>query len=166
MKEIVDVQIGQVKADKGKVILQSKAIGSCIAIVAYDTAKNAGALAHVMLPGKAPVRKKRRQETRYAADAIDKMVNQMSQLGSKTEDIEVFLVGAANVLRREDDTICRDNIESVLELLAKKRLKVKAQALGGTARRSVSLDIERGIVSCAEGNGRQTELWRTKKIPE
>jgi chemotaxis protein CheD len=166
MKKIVDVQIGQVKADKGKVILKSKAIGSCVAIVAYDATKNIGALAHIMLPGKAPVKKKRRQKTRYAADAIDAMVNQMSQLGSKTEDIEVFLVGAANVLRREDDTICRDNIESILELLAKKRLKVKAQALGGTARRSVSMDIERGIVSCAEGNSRQTELWRTKKIPE
>jgi len=166
MTKIVDVQIGQVKADKGKVILQSKAIGSCVAIVAYDATKNIGALAHVMLPGKAPMGKKHRQKTRYTADAIDAMVNQMSQLNSKTEDIEVVLVGAANMLRREDDTICRDNIESVLDLLAKKRLKVKAQALGGTARRSVSLDIERGIVSCAEGNGRQTKLWRTKKIPE
>ncbi len=166
MKKIVDVQIGQVKAGKGKVILQSKAIGSCVAIVAYDATKNIGSLAHVMLPGKAPMGKKRRQKTRYAADAINAMVGKMGKLGSKKDDIEVVLVGAANVLRREDDTICRDNIESILDLLAKKRLKVKAQALGGTARKSVSLDIERGIVSCAEGNGRQTELWRTRKIPE
>jgi len=165
MKKIVDVQIGQVKAGKGKVILQSKAIGSCVAIVAYDAIKSIGALAHVMLPGRAPA-KKMIEKTKYAANAIDAIVNKMSKLGSKKDDIEVVLVGAANVLRREDDTICRDNIESVLELLVKKRLKVKAQALGGTARRSVSLDIEWGIVSCAEGNGRQTELWRTKKIPE
>lgn len=160
-QKVSDVQIGRVKAGRGKLVLQSKAIGSCVAIVAYDATKNIGALAHVMLPGKTPMVKKRRQKTRYAADAIDAMVNQMSQLDSKTEDIEVVLVGAANVLSREDDTICRDNIESVLDSLAKKRLKVKVQALGGTARRSVSLDIERGIVSCAEGNGRQTELWRT-----
>jgi len=165
MKKIVDIQIGQVKAGKGKVILQSKAIGSCVAIVAYDAIKSIGALAHVMLPGRAPA-KKMIEKTKYAANAIDAIVNKMSKLGSKKDDIEVVLVGAANVLRREDDTICRDNIESVLELLVKKRLKVKAQALGGTARRSVSLDIERGIVSCAEGNGSQTELWRTKKIPE
>jgi len=165
MKEIVDVQIGQVKAGKGKVILQSKAIGSCVAIVAYDAAKSAGALAHVMLPGKAPA-KKMVEKTKYAADAIDAIISKMSHLGSKKDDIEVVVVGAANVLGREDDTICRDNIKSILDLLAKKRLKVKAQALGGTARRSASLDIERGIVSCAEGNGSQTELWRTKKIPE
>jgi len=165
MKEIVDVQIGQVKAGKGKVILQSKAIGSCVAIVAYDAAKSAGALAHVMLPGKAPA-KKMVEKTKYAADAIDAIISKMSHLSSKKDDIEVVVVGAANVLGREDDTICRDNIKSILDLLAKKRLKVKAQALGGTARRSASLDIERGIVSCAEGNGSQTELWRTKKIPE
>jgi len=166
MEDIIDVQIGQVKADKGKVILQSKAIGSCVAIVAYDATKSIGALAHVMLPGRAPMEKKGRKKTRYAADAINAMVSKMGKLGSKKDDIEVVLVGAANVLRREDDTICRDNIESILELLAEKRLKVKDQALGGTARRSVSLDIEQGIVSCAEGNGRQTELWRTKKILE
>jgi len=165
MEDIIDVQIGQVKADRGKVILQSKAIGSCVAIVAYDATKNIGALAHVMLPGRAPA-KKIVEKMKYAADAIDAIISKMSHLGSKKDDIEVVLVGAANVLCREDDTICRDNIESVLDLLAKKQLKVKDQALGGTARRSVSLDIERGIVSCAEGNGCQTELWRTKKIPE
>ena len=36
MKKVIDVQIGKVRADRGKVILKSKAIGSCIAIVAYD----------------------------------------------------------------------------------------------------------------------------------
>jgi len=159
MTEIIDVQTGQVKADKGNVILQSKAIGSCVAIVGYDATKSIGALAHVMLPGAAPA-KKSVEKTKYAANAIDAIVNKMGKLGSKKDDIEVFLVGGGNILKREDDTICKDNIESILDLLAKKRLKVKAQALGGTARRSVSLDVEHGIVSCAEGNGNQTELWR------
>lgn len=159
MKKIVDVQIGQVKAGKGKVILQSKAIGSCVAIVAYDAIKSIGVLAHVMLPGAAPA-KKSVEKTKYTANAIDAMFSKMSKLGSKTEDIEVVLVGAANVLRKEDDTICRDNIESILDLLAKKRLKVKAQLLGGTARRSVSLDVEHGIVSYTEGDGSEKQLWR------
>lgn len=162
MKKIVDVQIGQVKAGKGKVILQSKAIGSCVAIVAYDAIKNVGALAHVMLPGRAPAKKKV-EKTKYTANAIDAIISKMSKLDSKKDDIEVVLVGGGNILNREDDTICKDNIESALKLLSEKQLKVRAQAVGGTARRSVSLDVERGIVYCSEGNSSERELWRSEK---
>ncbi len=166
MKTTVDVQIGQVKAAKGKVILQSKAIGSCIAIIAYDPTNNSGSLAHVMLPGRAPAGKKPSEKTRYAADAIDAIISKMSRLGSKKDDIEVAVVGGGNVLNREDDTVCNDNIKSTLELLEEKHLKVRAQAVGGTERRSVSLDVEHGIVSYAEGNGGEKQLWRASKIVE
>jgi len=165
MTKTIDVQIGQVEAGRGKVILQSNAIGSCIAIAAYDATKNIGAMAHVMLPGSAPL-KKASEKTKYAADAIDAILSKMARLGSKTDDIEVALVGGANVLDREDNSICEDNIESVLELLAKKGLEIRARALGGTNRRSVSLDIERGIVSYSEGNGCEVQLWKAQKISE
>jgi len=160
MKKVIDVQIGEVKAGRGKLVLQSKAIGSCIAIVAYDAVKYIGAVARVMLPGGAPADKKTKEKAKYAANAIDAVVNRMSKLGSKKDDIEVVLVGGGNILNREDDTICNANIESALELLGEKGLKVRAQAVGGTARRSVSLDVERGIVSYSEGNSGETELWR------
>jgi chemotaxis protein CheD len=160
MKETIDVQIGEVKAECGGVILKSKAIGSCIAIVAYDAMRKIGAMAHVMLPGRAPANKKSSERMKYAADAIDVLVNRMIQLGSRNGDIEVVLVGGGNVLDRPDDTICRDNIESALEFCGKKHMRVKAQAVGGTERRSVSLDVECGTVFYSEGNGSEVELWR------
>lgn len=143
----------------GKVILQSKAIGSCLAIVAYDAVKNVGALAHIMLPGRSPG-KKTIEKTKYAADAIDAIVSKMSRLGSKKGDIEVALVGGGNVLNREDDTICQANIESATQSLKEKNIPVRAQVVGGTVRRSVSLDVERGIIFYTEGNGSEKELWR------
>lgn len=159
-QKVIDVRIGHVRTGVGKVILQSKAIGSCVVIIAYDAAKKNGSLAHFMLPGSAPASKKQSEKTKYAANAIDAIVSRMSRLGSKKDDIEVALVGGGNILKREDDTICRDNIESALELISEKHLKVKAQAVGGTARRSVSLDVERGIVSYTEGNCSEKQLWR------
>ena len=158
MKRIIDVQIGQIKASKRKVILQSKAIGSCIAIVAYDPTNNSGSLAHVMLPGYAPAGKKPSEKTRYAADAIDAIIRRMSRLGSKKDDLKVTLVGGGNVLKRADDTICENNIKSILQILREKGLKIRAQALGGSERRSVSLDVESGTVSYSEGNGTETQL--------
>ena len=158
MKKIVDVQIGQVKTAKGKVILQSKAIGSCIAIIAYDPRKNVGSLAHVMLPGSAPADKKASEKTKYAANAIATIVSKVSRLGPRKDDLEVALVGGGNVLNRADDTICKDNIESTLRLLSKEGLKVRAQAVGGTNRKSVRLDFECGIFSYSEGNDAERQL--------
>jgi len=160
MKKIIDVQIGEVEVGRGKVILKSKAIGSCIAVLAYDATKNIGAMAHVMLPGSAPANKEPNERTKYAANAIDTMVSRMGHLGSKNDDLEVVLVGAGNVLNRKDDTICKDNIESTLELLRKKHLKLSAQAVGGINRRSVSLDVERGIISYSESDSSEIQLWR------
>ena len=158
MRKIIDVQIGQVKTGTGNVILQSKAIGSCIAIVAYDPMRKIGSLAHIMLPGSAPGDKEPREKTRYAADAIDAILSDLSQLGSKTDDLELTLIGAGNVLKKTDDTVCKDNIESTLQHLQKRHLKLKAQALGGTRRRSVSLDVESGTVSYSEGGGAEKPL--------
>jgi len=156
--EVVDVQIGQVRAAKGQAILQSKALGSCIAVVAFDPHQKAGVMAHIMLPGAAPAGKSADEKTRYAADAIAALLEQVEELGSKKEDVCVSLVGAANVLRRDDDTICRDNIKSVLGILAEKGLRVKGRVIGGTCRRNVFLDVERGTVSYIEGNGRLRHL--------
>jgi len=166
MWRIIDVQIGEIRVAKGKAVLKSKAIGSCIAIAAYDTTKNIGALAHVMLPGRAPAGKKGSERTKYATDAIEAMVRQMNDLGSRSSDIEVVLVGGANVLNRKDDTICKDNIKSTLKLLREKQMKVKARAIGGTNRRSVSLDVEHGSVSYTESNGGEMQLWKARKAAE
>ena len=162
MKEIIDVQIGQVACGRGTTMLKSSALGSCVAVVAYDALNNIGAMAHVMLPGRAPANKAPEEKTKYAEDAIEAMVADMTRSGSTAENIEVVLVGAANVLQRTDDTICCDNIESIRSLLRDRHLKIAAEALGGASRRNVYLDIEFGVVSYSEGDGGENELWRAE----
>ncbi|MCK4401519.1 chemotaxis protein CheD [bacterium] len=151
MKKIIEVNTGEVKACREETILKSSAIGSCVVITACDSKRKVGAMAHVMLPGRSP-KEASLNRTRYAADAIDAMIKELISLKVNKDNIEVCLVGGANVLKRSDDTIGKDNIESVLELLRKNRLKIRAKAVGGTVRRSVSLDVERGSVSYTEAD--------------
>lgn len=160
MKKVIDVLIGEIKAERGQSLLQSKALGSCIAVVSYDRQEGIGAMAHIMLPGRAPEEKKPVEKTKYAKDAILALLLKMLQLGSSKENIRIVLVGAGNVLRREDDNICADNIESVLDFLKNLGLKVEAQALGGVSRRSVFLNIGEGVVWLAEDDGPVKQLWR------
>jgi len=160
MRKILDVQIGEVKAGRGRVLLNSKAIGSCVAVAAYDRKRKVGALAHVMLPGKAPQGKEDEEKTKYAADAIDLIIEELGRYGSRKEDMEIVLVGGGNVLEREDDTICKENIESVEGLLSERGLKVQAKSVGGTCRRSIYMDVEHGVVSYTKGDDREMQLWR------
>ncbi len=77
------------------------------------------------------------------------------------DQIKICLVGAGNVLQKEDDTVCQANIESVTQLLEKKNIPVKAAVLGGTERKGVSLDVQSGSVFYTEGNGTEKLLWKT-----
>ena len=158
MKKIIAVYTGEIKASKKDTILKSSAIGSCVVIAAYDAANKVGALAHVMVPGTSP-KARTSQKTRYAADAIEEMISKMLSLGVKKDDIQVCLVGAGNVLQREDDTICQEIIDSVIELLNKQNIEIKARAIGGTERKSVSLDVEKGTVYYTEGDRAEKLLW-------
>jgi chemotaxis protein CheD len=160
MKEVIDIGTGAVEVAGAGAILRSSAIGSCIVIAAYDSSKKVGAIAHSMLPGRAP-KDAGGKRTRYAADAIDEMINKMTRTGANQCDLEACLVGAGNVLKKQDDTICKDNIESTTELLGKKHIPIRAAALGGTERKGVSLDVESGSIFYTEGDGKEKLLWKS-----
>ncbi len=102
------------------------------------------------------------EKTRYAADAIDEMIGRMLKKGSKHSDIEVCLVGGGNVLKRRDDTICEANIESVIQVLRKKKISVKSKVLGGAERKSVFLDIDSGSIYYKRGDAIEKLLWKPK----
>lgn len=158
MRQIMDVDTGHVMVRPSGFILRANAIGSCIAVAAYDgTAKIAG-MAHVMLPGRAP--ETAGQKTKYAVDAIGHMIELMLRHGAKKPRIEVGLIGAGNVLCKEDDTICSSNIQSVTAILADTNTPVCASSLGGYKRRTALLDASTGCLSYTLGDGPVTLLWR------
>ena len=155
---IINVSTGAVKASKAGGVLKASAIGSCVVITAYDPDTKIGGMAHVMLPGKAP-KDKVVEKTRYAADAIDEMIKALENLGAETGNLEIGLAGGGNVLKKEDDMICKSNIASVIELLARRNMFAKAKVLGGVKRRSVSLDVKDGTVKYTEGDSGEINLW-------
>jgi len=154
------VNTGEVSSGGIETILNSGAIGSCIVITAFDPVKKVGAMAHVMLPGSALVRNQL-HDTRYAANAVEEMVSQLNKFGIQKENIEICLIGGGNVLKRENDTIGKDNLDSVEKLLLEKQLQIKAREMGGFERRTVLFDIEKGSIYYTVGDSKQKILWQT-----
>ncbi len=161
MKMVIDVNTGGVRVSNRGVILRSTAVGSCVVVAAYEAGRGIGGLAHIMLPGAAPRREK--DKTKYAANAIAKLSGKMGRLGARMRDVQACLVGAANVLKEKNDTICRQNIASVTDMLGRRKIRIKARAVGGTKRRSIALDVETGRVNYTEGEGAEKVLWKFRR---
>jgi len=159
----IDVNTGQIHLANGDGVLRSVALGSCIAVVAYDPKKKIGAIAHIMLPGSAPANNTRKN--RYASNAITEILTKMAKAGSQKSDIEVCVVGAGNVLEKGDDTICTSNIESVMQLLKDNNIPVRASVVGGTERKGAFLDVQSGSISYTQGDNQAKLLWQFKSPP-
>lgn len=160
-KILIYVNTGEVRSGSPDTILNSGAIGSCVVITAYDPEKKNGAMAHVMLPGTVPS-KNQMNSTKYAANAIAELLSQMKSPDSKPENLEICIVGGANVLKRENGHIGEDNLISVKMLLHEKQLEIKAQSIGGLERRTVIFDIEMACIFYTVGDSKQKVLWQSQ----
>lgn len=160
----IDVKTGEVKAGRGKKLLFSNAIGSCVAVVAIDVTNRVGGIAHIMLAGKAPDEK--RFKTRYAFNAIAELIKKMLKLGAVKKKLKVFIAGGANVLRLKKCEIGKNNAKSVLKILKDRGVFVLAKTVGGTERRRVKLDIDNKVLYYAKGDGKNRILWQAGKRGE
>lgn len=161
LERVINISTGEVKAAGANSILTSAAIGSCIVVAAFYPRRPAGAMAHIMLPGKSS-KKNEEIKLRYAYDAINELLSRLNIPEKNYQDISICLVGAGNVLKKKDDSICRDNITSVHNILSRKNLSIKATALGGYNRRSVRMDVSSGEVYFTENGSKEMLLWPAK----
>ncbi len=160
MKEIIDINTGQIAVRGGQCLLRAMALGSCIAVAAYEFRARIAGMAHIMLPGETPQRGA--NDPRYAVYGIGALLDRMIEAGCDSGAIEVCLVGGGNVLRSDKDSICWDNIRSVTAILQEKNIPIRASGLGGNERKIAFLDAETGRVSFTEGNGAEQVLWPPK----
>lgn len=157
MKKTINISTGEVKMGTAGHLLVSNGIGSCVVIVGINLKKEIGAVAHFMLPGKAPENEKQ-SKTKYAEDAMHKLMQEMQVNENDAPQHSVCLIGAGNVLQKEDDTICESNIRSIYALLDNLKIGISATSLGGYCRRSVSFDVETGEVFITTGDSKLTLL--------
>ena len=155
---VIEVLTGEVHAGRTGDVLKASAIGSCIALSFYCLSRKLGAMAHIMLPGSCPPGMVDGR-TRYAVQAVDELLLLLQGGDCCGQKIEACLVGGANVLKNEDGLIAKNNLDSVVEILREKKIVFRAQAVGGTARRSATFNVGLGSVFFTEGDGEEQFLW-------
>ena len=139
-------------------IISSSPLGSCVAVIAYDKTSKTGGIAHTMLPGKSQ-REDKAEENKYAQNAIENLLDELKSLGGKKANIEICLVGGANVMRKEKDTIADNLIFSICEITERENLNIKRISLGGYERRTAKLNLHTGSVIFTLGDKSEAELF-------
>lgn len=153
----IDLQTGELKAGIGNLVFCCKALGSCIAIALIDKQKPIGGLAHIMMPGSAPL--KSLSPNRYAENAIKELLSQLKSYESSMDLIAV-IAGGGNVLKRENDTICESNSQSVHQLLNKLSIPIVTSSVGGYERRSIKYILNEQMVKYSIGDSKEMLLYR------
>ena len=133
-------------------------VGSCVAIMLYDKKYSIGGMIHIMLGYS---RDRKDNPTKYADTGIPYLIRMMAQQGAAAHRLKAAKITGGgemfDVLNHEE-SVSRNNVKDVKELLAQRNIKVIASDLGGTTGRRVSFDIATGRVVVATQNRPDTIL--------
>ncbi|MBI9069164.1 MAG: hypothetical protein JEZ09_17845 [Salinivirgaceae bacterium] len=151
------VATGRLATGSQNGMISTSPLGSCVAVIAYDKTSKIGGIAHIMLPGNSP-KDDKAEENKYAENAIENLLDELKKSGSKNANIEICLVGGANVLKKENDTIADNLIFSIFKIMKQKKLSIKKTSLGGYERRSATLNLSSGIVNYTVGDSTEKKL--------
>lgn len=104
----------------------STILGSCVAACIYDPLLRIGGANHFLLadPGSGP------SDIRYAAAAMEVLVNSLLRAGAQKRRLEAKLFGGARIMRNLPD-IGRNNAEAAESFLRAEGIPVISRDLGG-----------------------------------
>lgn len=146
----VVVGVGDMSVSNNPLItLSTYALGSCVAVVAYDPMVKAGGLLHLMLPASAiSPEKAYSQPAMFADTGIPLLLRSLIGLKAALPRLRLFLAGGASVLCTTDTfKIGERNIRATVDYLGRAGLQARQGALGGTINRTVHLNVGTGVIT-------------------
>jgi chemotaxis protein CheD len=144
MKYIVPV--GDMKIGQMPDILVTDALGSCLCLTVYDLVSEVGGLLHAMLPlSKINLQKADINPFMFVDTGIPALFQALYAQGIEKDNLVVKAIGCGNPMgSREVFKIGKRNYSVLQEMLIKDGIRLAAEDVGGTASRTVQLDLASG----------------------
>lgn len=157
----IPVRIGEVKVGGGGEVLCALGIGSCVAITLWDPEGRVGGMAHAMLPEPGDGRRAT-PLGRFAATAVQLLIDQMRTAGAHPERLRARLVGGASMFESVAEEHRRNlglrNVAAATRALGSLRIPVVGQDVGGVHGRSVFLHTHDGRLLVSSMRAPDVEL--------
>ena len=145
-KQEIHVGISEYKIAQYPDKLMTVGLGSWVGTIIYDEKSKIGGLSHIMLPDSQPFSHKREIKPGKFADlALPNMVAEL-QRKVRAPRFKAKIVGGANMFQFQTITntsnIGQRNVEAVEQSLAKLGIPIVAKHVGGTAGRTMIVDLD------------------------
>src|SRR3954464_13040699 len=92
----IRVKVAECAVGRNEQTLITIGLGSCVAIVLYDSRARIGGLAHTLLPDESMARD-RSNPAKFAASAVTVLLAEMARLGADAGRVRAKLVGGASM---------------------------------------------------------------------
>ncbi|MBI3583195.1 MAG: chemotaxis protein CheD [Nitrospinae bacterium] len=149
---IIHVEMGEGVVTESPHIIKSVGLGSCVAVILYDSKIKIGGLAHVMHPDSIHINKNNSHISfpyRSADTAIETILKEIKRMGPLTKNIAAKMAGGARMFSSYEGLskgIGEQNIMSIRELLKKEGIPLVSEDTGGNYGRSVEFHLNSGRV--------------------
>lgn len=143
------VGMSQIKTGKAPEQFAVYGIGSCIILSIYDSAKQVGGVAHIMLPDSTGMNLSSLNPVKFADTAVPALIEAVLDRGGIFGNLEAKIFGGSEMFPPTEDydnTIGRDNTKAVKMALQKQGIPLKSEDTGGTHGRSIEFDLTNGKV--------------------
>ena len=140
----------QAISNKGSDVLVSLGLGSCIGLALIDESAGVAGLVHIVLP-KSPDSGPGATPSKFADTAVPGLLEAVMKAGGRNGRLRAVLCGGAHMFGSAGTNpvmqIGARNAESTLEALSRLRIPVRAKDTGGSAGRSIEVNVASGAVS-------------------
>jgi chemotaxis protein CheD len=150
----INVGIGEwAVSSEGSDLLKTYGLGSCVAVLIYDSRLRIGGMIHIALPdSKVDPERARRLPGYFADTGLPVMIEEMKKRGAVRGSVWVKLAGGASVMDPGGFfDIGKRNILAAKRILWGSSLGPVAEDTGGSLSRTVSLDISSGETTISSG---------------
>jgi chemotaxis protein CheD len=157
----VVVGVGDCRVSKDSdSVLVTYALGSCIAVMVHDALAGVGGMLHFMLPECGPANGQTEHNPYMFADTgVPLLFRNALQMGADKRRLVVTVAGGAQMVDPQGAfNIGKRNYMALRKILWKAGVLVKAEEVGGTASRTVRLEVDSGRVVLRLGDSSEREL--------
>jgi chemotaxis protein CheD len=142
--------IGQmVISSESSDILIAPNLGSCVAVAVYDIKTKVCGMIHCLLPmSKSDPSKAQENPCLYVDTGVAKLLEDVMKKGANKKDLQIYVAGGANI--NDDNNIFeigKKNYTVLKKILWKNSLLIKAEHVGDSVSRTLTLDVGQCKVS-------------------
>jgi len=159
-RRVLRVKSADIKTARNPWILETLAVGSCVAVSLYDPIEKIGGLCHSLLPE--PNADDEPPSPKFTTEAVDIMMEELRKEGASPDRLQAKVIGGANLFESlgESDELSmgRRNVESARKALEKLGVRVAGEDVGGCLGRSMALYTDTGEVRVRSADGAEKVL--------